>query len=81
MGLAFNYGEFSIIKCGVMCGLTVAGELDGIAIPQPVGDEGFAVIGPEHVCELDMVLIISANDVDRGVGAFLFHAKPPIPSS
>lgn len=83
-GLTFNYGEFAGIKIGVVDGLPDAEELDGVPVPQPIGDEELSVLGPEHVSQRDVVLVIApddgnlgALDVDRGAGRFLFQASPP----
>jgi len=64
--LAFNYGEFAIIKSGIEHGFPDAEEFDGVPIAKPVGDEKLPVFRPQHVGEGDIVAILAGYDRDRG---------------
>lgn len=72
-GLAFNCGEFAIIKRGVVDRFPNSQKLDGISVPQPIGDEKVAVLRSQHVGEGDEVFSLEAKDcnflslnLDRG---------------
>src|SRR3569832_2388342 len=71
--LAFNYGEFAVIKSGVVDRLPNAEEFDGVAVSEPVGNEKVPVLGFEHVGQGNEIPFLTAEnghvrspDVDGG---------------
>jgi hypothetical protein len=61
-GVAFNYGEFAIIKSGIVNLLPDAEELNRIAVSQPVGNEKIPILGFEHIGQGNIVLILNGKD-------------------
>jgi len=80
-GLAFNCGEFAIIKIRIEHRFPDAEELHGVPVAEPVRNEKLAVFRPQHVGEGDVITIISGDDRDRRpanvdrAGFILVHRK------
>lgn len=62
--LAFNYGEFAIIKPGVVDAFPNPEELDGVAVAQPVRNKKVTILGFDHVGQTDVVLILAGRNGD-----------------
>ncbi len=79
--LAFNCGEFAIIKVGIEYRLPDAKELHRVPVAQPVGDEEVAVLGAKHVGEGDVIPVFGGKNRDLrpphvervGFGWFTVH--------
>ena len=60
--LAFNCGEFAIIKAGIVDAFPNAEKLDGVAVAEPVGNKEIAVLGFQHISQGNVVLISLRKD-------------------
>ena len=65
--MAFNYGEFAIIKGRVIDFFPNPQELECVTVAQPVGNEKVSVFGTQHVGKADIVLSIYLNYIYLGV--------------
>ena len=65
--MAFNYGEFAIIKGRVIDFFPNPQEFECVTVAQPVGNEKVSVFGTQHVGKADIVLSIYLNDIYLGV--------------
>jgi len=58
----FNYGEFAVIKMGVVNFLPDSKELNGISVSQPVGNEKISILGFQHVGQGDVIFLFHRED-------------------
>lgn len=65
--MAFNYGEFAIIKIGVIYLLPDTDILKSITVTEPVGDEKISVLNTQHISQTDKVFAIYFYDIYFGV--------------
>ncbi len=76
--LAFNCGEFAIIKIRIVNSLPDAKELDSISVTQPIRDEEIAVFGLQHIRQRDIIHLFHREDSNLGSDHFYFfsHMQP-----
>ena len=60
-GLAYNFGEFAIIKRRVVDALPDSDELQRIAVTKPICDEELAVLRLKHISKADVVFIADSD--------------------
>ncbi len=65
--MIFNYGEFAIIKIGIIYFLPNAYVFKRIAVTQPIGYEKISVFGAQHIRKTYIILAIYFHDVNLGV--------------
>ena len=57
-GMAFNYGEFAIIKIWVVDLFPYPKEFDGVSVSQPVRNEKVPIFRLEHIRQGNIILVI-----------------------
>ena len=62
--LASNCGIFTVVKIGVVDPLPDAKKLNGVPVPQPVGDEEIAIFRSQHIRERNVILVVDRDDPD-----------------
>ena len=62
-----NYGEFAIIKIGVVDFLPNTDELESIAVTRSIGDEEIPILGIQHIGEADIILSFDFYYIDFGI--------------
>ena len=62
--VAFNCGEFAIIKSWVVDRFPNSQELDGVSVAQPIGDEKITVLCFEHIGEGNKIISFDVEDGD-----------------
>jgi hypothetical protein len=77
--LAFNYGEFAIIKVRIVDSFPDSKKLHCVPVAQPVGNEKIAIFGLQHVSQRNKILVFVRNHRDgcsldlNGVFSGLIH--------
>jgi hypothetical protein len=55
--LGFNYGEFAIIKVGIVDALPYSKKLDSIAVSQPIRNIKITVLRFQHIAQRNVFFI------------------------